>query len=36
MDRRTVFCIVEGQTENAVLKHLVVPHLAELLQKGMK
>ncbi len=30
MDRRTVFCIVEGQTENAVLKHLVVPHLAGL------
>jgi len=28
MDRATVFCIVEGQTENAVLKHLVVPYLA--------
>lgn len=28
MDRATVFCIVEGQTENAVLKRLVVPHLA--------
>ncbi len=28
MVRTTVICIVEGQTENAVLKHLVVPHLA--------
>jgi hypothetical protein len=30
MDRCTIFCIVRGQTENAVLKHLVVPHLAGL------
>ena len=28
MDRATVFRIVEGKTENAVLKHLVVPYLA--------
>lgn len=27
MIRKTVFCIVEGQTENAVLKKLVAPHL---------
>lgn len=28
MDRRTIICIVEGQTENAVLKRLVVPQFA--------
>lgn len=27
MPRTTVFCIVEGQTENAVLKRLIGPHL---------
>jgi hypothetical protein len=27
MPRTTVFCIVEGQTENAVLKRLITPHL---------
>lgn len=30
MSRTTVFCIVEGQTENAVLKTLVAPHLGAL------
>jgi hypothetical protein len=30
MGRTTVFCIVEGQTENAVLKALIAPHLGEL------
>lgn len=30
MSRTTVFCIVEGQTENAVLKKLVAPHLGAL------
>ncbi len=27
MARKTLFCIVEGQTENAVLKRLIAPHL---------
>src|SRR5665213_3680556 len=27
MPRTTIFCIVEGQTENAVLKRLIAPHL---------
>jgi hypothetical protein len=30
MIRKTVFCIVEGQTENAVLKKLIAPHLGAL------
>jgi len=30
MPRTTVFCVVEGQTENAVLKRLVSPHLGLL------
>lgn len=29
MTRTTVFCIVEGQTENAVLKRLLAPHLGQ-------